>query len=66
MTPVYLRDLKSSIQDDYIRRWKDEANFDKPVVAGQGCLHKLLEAYIEGKDVIVGQYCNDGDEKIDE
>ena len=55
MTPIYLRDLKESLQEELIRQWEK---------TGDEKCKKLLNAIRTGQDIEIGTFANYGDEKI--
>ena len=49
---LYLRDLKTELQNEYLESWGIEGRKD------------LLKAHEEGTDIEVGDYYKDKDEKV--
>jgi len=49
---LYLRDLNTELQNEYLERWEKEGRKD------------LLKAYKEGTDIEVGDYYKDKEEKV--
>jgi len=45
MCPIYFRDLRDSEQQSFLRNWKKDKQ------------DELLKAVDDGKDIIVGWYC---------
>lgn len=56
--PVYLRDLSDQLQSEFLSRYRCQQGGAKSHMA------KVVRAHEQGKDIIVGYYCQDADVEV--